>query len=444
MTSNTPYFAEFIKAARNTANLTQDMLSERGAPYRQMQGKVENGELHELEPPLLAQYDSAYGWPRGYAAAVAQAAAYSSGDLTGSVLDDGDRPTLADQYKPDRSNNPPALGFNPATGQPVWPTRPILTNIGFQTLKAIIDSRAGTTLLDINAVDESSLRDVATGPIATERHRMLYRTAPGEGTLTDISHLAQPIAIDPLTDLTNMVEARRLSQALLAIYPDTDTTVEKAAFTFLAIAAFGKDPFITITALLSGGPLGLPGGGSLLNEFTAFWDTFRDRENIHADLMKPDLNACRLLAGLSAARTSALSLEIGAFYPGHQRTAKYSPPTTTRSEDLALPSQDSLVLYDSHTAPEAPVCLSNAAIGAVLSVYRAPALKFRKGERPTFPYLPDPLLMVRSIGITPDVDDLTLVAHHRRDQLDTLTNLVGDYAVYCESGMATVVWIPAV
>ena len=68
---------------------------------------------------------------------------------------------------------------------------------------------------------------------------MLYRTAPGEGPLTNISHLAKPIAIDPLTDLTNMVEARRLSQALLAIYPDTDTTVEKAAFTFLAIAAFG-------------------------------------------------------------------------------------------------------------------------------------------------------------------------------------------------------------
>lgn len=442
MTSNTPVFAEFIKSARSEASLTQDNLNERGAPYRQMQGKVENGELHELESSLLAQYDRAFGWPRGYAGAVAQAAAYGCGDLAGSVLDEENPPTLAGLYEPGRFNSPPTLGFNPSTGHPVWPTRPILTNIDFQALRAIVDSRAGATLLDINAADEQSLRDVATGHVAQERHRVLYRTAPGEGTLSDISHLAQPIAIDPLTDLTNMGEARRLAQALLAIYPRTDTTVEKAAFTFLAIAAFGKDPFITMTALLSGGLLGMPTGGPLLNEFTAFWDTFRSRDNIHADLVNPDLNACRLLAGLSAARTSALSLEIGAFYQGHQRTAKYSPPTTMRNAQIALAAQNILVLYDSRTAPETPVCLNNAAIGATLTVYRAPALKLRKGERPTFSYLPDPLLMVRSIGIAPDVDDLTLVAHHQRDQLDTLTNRVGNYGVYCESGTATVVWIP--
>lgn len=447
VTPNTPPFAEFVKAARSTVNLTQDMLNERGAPYRQMQGKVENGELHELEPPLLAQYDRAYGWPRGYAGAVAQVAAYGCGDLAGNALGDEDRPHLAALYEPDRYNAPPALGFDPATGRPVYPTRPILTNIAFETLRAIVDSRAGTTLLDINAADEQSLREVTVGTVARERQRVLYRTAPGEGPLANISHLAEPIAIDPLTDLTNMVEARRLAQALLAIYPSTDTTLERAAFTFLAIAAFGKDPFVTITALLSGGPLRLQ-GGPLLTEFAAFWETFRDQDSVHADLAQPDLQACRLLAGLSAARTSALGLEIGTFYEDHQRTAKYSRPTTTRNWHLAVAEQDSLVLYDSLTAPETPACLNNAAIAAVLSVYRAPVTASTggstgfRGSWPVFAYLPDPLLMVRSIGIAPDVDDLTLVAHHQHDRLDTLTNLFGRYAVYCESSTATVVWIP--
>lgn len=138
MTSNTPVFAEFIKSARSEASLTQDNLNERGAPYRQMQGKVENGELHELESSLLAQYDRAFGWPRGYAGAVAQAAAYGCGDLAGSVLDEENPPTRNCQYlwigvfqatsvSVDSAGSGGVMSAGRSSSLPLWKTAPART-----------------------------------------------------------------------------------------------------------------------------------------------------------------------------------------------------------------------------------------------------------------------------------------------------------------------------
>ena len=438
MTPNTALFAEFVKAARGTANLTQDNLHEQGGPYRQMQGKVENGELHELDTTLLMQYDRAYGWPRGYAAAVAQAAAYASGELADGLPDEG-RPHLASLYKPDmRSFASPVLGFNAATGRPVGADVPVLTNISFDVLRAIVDSRAGTTLLDINVGDQHSLHEVAHGELAVERQRKLYRTtAPGEGALAYGVGSCDPIAVDPFTDLTGMADARRLARGLLGLTSSNHTTIERAAVTFLAIAAFGTDPFDTIAAIASGGPL--------LTEFTAFWETFRDEHSLGAHLTQPDREACRLLDGLGRARVSALDLKIGPHVEGHKRKPTYSAPATMRSLVLTEPGQDCVVFYDSAVAPETPLCLNNSSIAAALTVYRAPTseVRYSSPARMAPAYLPDHVLMQRSIGIAPDVSDLTLVAHHHRDQLDTLTNLFGRYAVFCESGTATVVWIPA-
>lgn len=439
MTPNTAPFAEFVKASRSTAGLTQDNLHERGGPYRQMQGKVENGELHELDTPLLMQYDRAYGWPRGYAAAVAEAAAYASGDLPDGLPDEN-RPHLASLYKPDmRSFASPIIGFNAATGRPVGDDRPILTNISFDVLRAIVDSRAGTTLLDINVGDQHSLHEVAHGDLAAKRRRKLYRTtAPGEGPLAYSVGSCDPIAIDPLTDLDNMADARQLARGLLGMRSLSPApTIEGAAVTFLAIAAFGKDPFDTITAIASGGPL--------LTEFIAFWETFRDEHSLGAHVTRPDRQACRLLDGVSQARVSALDLRISPPDEGRQRKPTYSPPTTMRSLVLTEPGQDRVVFYDSDTAPETPLCLNNSSIAAALTVYRVPTseVRYSSPARMAPDYLPDGVLMRRSIGIATDVSDLTLVAHHRRDQLDTLTNLFGRYAVLCESGTAIVVWIPA-
>lgn len=433
MIPNTTLFADFIRTTRVDVDLSQDSLHERGAPYRQLQGRIENAELHELDTAVLQQYDRAYGWPRGYAAAVAQAAAYSCGELVSDALSRGDRPTLASLYEPETYCAPAVLGFDPSTGQPVSVTTPLLTNITFEDLRGIVDSRSGPLVLDVNVTDHRSVREVATGSLAVERRRALYRSTAGEGSLHHISHLAKPIAIDPLTALTTMSEARRLARALLAIYPATETTVERAAFTFMALAAFGKDPFTTITALLTGAPLSA--------DFAAFWDDFRDLDSVDAELARPDLHACRLIAGLCTARTSALGLEIGRPFEGQQRTPHYSRPRTIRNDELVSATQDSVVFYDSLTAPETPACISCASIGSALAIYRFPSARLQSRAALSGP-MPDPDLMVRSIGIASDIDDLTLVAQHEYDRLDTLTNLIGRYAVYSEGGTASVVWIP--
>ena len=155
MTPNTTFFADFIKGARTTANLTQDNLHDRGASYRQLQGRIENGDLIELEDGVLAAYDRAYGWPLGYAAAVAQAAAYASGAEAPAVNlaeggNEGGHPgmaghparnTLAALYEPGRHSAPPAIGFDPATGRAVYIGPGILTNIAFRELQAVLNSR---------------------------------------------------------------------------------------------------------------------------------------------------------------------------------------------------------------------------------------------------------------------------------------------------------------
>lgn len=435
MIPSTTHFAGFIKAARSNFEVTQDGLHGRGAPYRQMQGKIENAELPELDEVALQQYDHAYGWPRGYAAAVAQCAAYWCGELVSDALaDHPDRPTLAAQYEPECYCAPATLGFDPSTGDPVTVGRPLLTNIAFADLRGIVDSRSGPLLLDVNVTDERCARAVAAGELARERRRVLYRTAAGEGSLAEIGHLAEPIAIDPLTGLSTMKEARRLARILLSIYPATATTVERAAFTFMAIAAFGKDPFITITALLTGAPVSA--------DFAEFWRDFRDLDSVDADLAQPDLQACGLIAGLRSARMATADIEIGMPH-GHPRTPRYTRPRTVRADELVSATNDSVVFYDSLTAPETPVCVNSMGIGAAMTIYRFPSEYSHTSSRGVLcGPMPDPDLMVRSIGIASDVDDLSILARHEYDRLATLTNLFGRYAVYSNDGTASVVWLP--
>ena len=89
-----------------------------------------------------------------------------------------------------------------------------------------------------------------TAPPARDQPIPLYRTGTPE------PHSTSALAIDPLSELTNSEEAKTLAAALLDIYPHVPTNPVRAGFTFLALAAFGEDPFQTITDL--------PGRQSLL------------------------------------------------------------------------------------------------------------------------------------------------------------------------------------
>jgi hypothetical protein len=377
-----------------------------------------------------------YGWPRGYAAAVAQVGAYGN-CLVEPVQGLADR-SLAELYDPAGYRASPAIGFDPATGQPVGIDCATLTNIAFAELLAVIDSRNGATLLDTQLLDDRTRRPIIDGPSNGARPRTFYRMTPDEGRLPGP---ATAMALDALTDVTTLAEARQLAQGLLEIRP-ARTTVERAAFTLLAIAAFGGDPFTTIRLLQEYGPLLTPSRYNLppdFTEFMTFWDEFRKRHDGSAELAAPDLEALRLLDELSRSRESAKSIDMGPPTSEGPRFGRSVLPATIRALMLTdgERDQDPFIFYDGDLAPGIPVYFNNVASGATLTIYRV-------RELPGLARLSNLYLCRRSIGITADVDDLTIVKHHRRDHTDTLTNQFGRYAVLCESGRARAVWLPGV
>lgn len=436
MTPNTALFAEFIKGARTTANLTQDSLHDCGATYRQLQGRIENGDLIELEGGILAGYDTAYGWPRGYAGAVAQAGAYASG-VEVPVKDLAERHTLAALYEPGRHNAPAAIGFDPATARAVYTDYGIVTNISFRDLRPVIDSRSGTTLLDTQLLDDRVMSSIVSDPLTSDRPRKFYRLS-SKGAFASHGHIAEPIALDALTDITTLEEASQLARALLELSTAVNTTVERAAFTFLAIAAFGEDLFTTIRRLQEVGRFAIASGlPPQLADFGEFWTSFCTRHDVSAELATPDLEALSLLDELSRAREGAKSIDIGPPSTEGWRLGRSALPATVRTLTLALgeAEQDNFIFYDSEVAPQIPVCLNILAVGATLAIYRA-------GERRDLSRLSNPLAAYRSIGVAVGADDLSVVARHRPEHVNTLTNQFGRYAVFCESGRAGVVWIP--
>lgn len=252
--------------------------------------------------------------------------------------------------------------------------------------------------------------------------------------------MVTPIALDALTDITTLKEARDLAQALLELFPVVQTTVERAAFTFLVIAAFGEDPFTTIRRLQEGGRFAFQDRADFhpdLAEFREFWVKFRERHDGSAELAAPDHEALRLLDHLSRSREAAKSIEIGSPRTEGQRFGRAELPQTVRTTTLLFGSEENenVIFYDSDVAPQVPVCLNSIAVAATLAIYRV-------REAPGLAWLSNPRLTYRSIGIAADADDLSLVARHRPDHVDTLTNTFGRYAVFCESGRAGVVWIP--
>ncbi|MEE3755231.1 helix-turn-helix domain-containing protein [Mycobacterium intracellulare] len=448
----TPQLSTFIRDARAYYGLSQEQVAARGGPRRQMQGWIENADREEVTGTTLAGFDCAYQWPTGYTAAVARNFFEVHGAELNPALvgDEADaavlhpdsthhhphsiRKTLAawrnsaaaNQYSKDFT----CLGFNPEEGKPVHQTGALLTNIDFRNLHAVFNPEQGTTIIDTQVIDDASIH-IAAG-VDTAECFSAGQIRPGYRVM-------KRIAVDPLTDLYDMAEARRLAQALMTLRPGVRTTVERAAFTFLAIAAFGGDPLVTITHLKIGPSMLTlkPAQPGLRQDFINFWQAFYSPDVAGPALAEPDLAACDLLAGVLAARDSALKVQIGNPHGG-RRKPTYEAPVTLRSSAL-LDAAPAVVFYDSASAPELPTCIAHQGHSLATTFYRAtdPA---QSGGGPFTPTV-DPVMLRRSIGIA-TAHDLAVLSQHDRERMGTLTNFTSGFAVYCDAGRARRVWIP--
>jgi len=452
MVQNTAYFADFIRKARATAGLTQDQVHERGATYRQLQGRIEGGDAIELEAAALAAYDTAYGWPSDFAAAVARVGAYSTGidtlapNLIDGQLDPADAATVSGStgsllsalYDPGRRISVTALGFDPGTGRAIYSGWGILTNFAFRALRAVLDVRPGATLLDTQLLDATQVRSIV-GNHDAPRPRNFYRLGSDDNPLAEYGHLITPLALDPLKDLTTLRDARALAQALLDQSGRVETTVDRAAFTYLAIAGFRSDSLSTITHIQETGGVILHHGDPKSAAFGEFWAAFRERHQASADLASPDLAALQLLNGVFRARELAKAIDIGTPSSEGDRLGRNTLPKIVRPLLLltADAESDTVIFYDNDVVPQAPIVFAVAGgPTATRTFFRVRTVPGHLGR------LTDPRLTYGSVGIAADADDLSVVARHQADHVDTLTNQVGRFGVFCVSGRASVVWIP--
>lgn len=417
-----------------------------------MQSRIEGGDPVELEDNVLASYDRAYRWPRDYAAAVATVGMFSEGvePLAQNLIDGELHPTdagatgrsapglLSALRDPNRTSGPPTLGFDPTTGRAVYYGCGMLTNVPFHDLRGVMDSRSGATVLDTRLLNRQLARSIVYDTDGSPRQVPLYRVGSDEDVLDEFAGYLTRIALDPLKDITTLKAARIFARALLEVSTTAvDTTVESVAFTFLAIAAFSGDTLTTVNRVLEWG--GHPGPETHAAAFRDFWSEFRSRHHAGAKLALPSFAALRLLDGFSRAQESGKIIDIGSapVEDEHNRLGRNVLPEVKRPEVLLAETTDTdtVIFYNGDVAPETPIAFNVAAPGWALAFYQVT-------QPPGLLGLSHSHLTYRSIGIASDTDDLSVIAHHRADRVDTLTNQVGRFAVFCDSGRASVVWLP--
>lgn len=98
MTTNTEWFARYLRVTREHFEYSQQAVATAGGPHRQLQAAIESGDEPDVSVNVMAMFDRAYGWPVGYTQALAELGQYAStNELSDALLgDDHDRAALLD------------------------------------------------------------------------------------------------------------------------------------------------------------------------------------------------------------------------------------------------------------------------------------------------------------------------------------------------------------
>ncbi|MCC9184377.1 helix-turn-helix domain-containing protein [Mycolicibacterium mageritense] len=452
MVQNSPWFAAYMRETREKLGWTQQQVHDAGGAYRQLQASVENGDADTVRDDVLHGYERAYGWPHGYATALAELGAHAHDPQPSDALAAGERDAAAAQgyigredpnirWKTftglyDRDGGPfPYLGFDADTGDPVDLAGPALSTVTLNVLHPMILARHGHITIDVNVLDRetagSLVSEYAGGTAyggAAAQKIALYRT----GTHQPID--AEPIGIDPLAELTSLRAARALAAALLSVRPEIPTTELRAGFTYAAITAFGGDRLCTLTELRTGHHRPASDG-----TFLDFWTAMYRPEHAGWALAQPDRAAADLLGGVIDARDRLLDFDVDARADRSVVPSYTSVRTVPPREFLDFPDDSSFLFYDSHVSPELPAALYSNWKHAGLLFYEVTVETSPNPSHP--PAVPGPATPTFSIGITA-ADDRDVVRRHRYNGFGTITNLCGRQAIYCEGGRARRIWIP--
>lgn len=477
MPLNNAWFANYLNRTREQRRWSQQQVADAGGPYRQALAAIENRTETVLRSDTLRLVERAYGWPDLYADALAELGEYAedpdralpdslrggerdqaamASSYGGHASESTISKTFSGLYKRPSSTDDGRrfvyVGFDVASGDPVFLEGPALTTVAFENLHPMILARHGVTTIDVNATGAEALKQVREychGQMSGVAQSPMKCYSVG----LDEFGADQAIVLEPLSEISSLSEAKRLAEELLAIRRHVETPAVRAAFTYLAIAAFGEDQLTTLTQLKrrSVDPFSATEFGQ---RFGAFWKDFYDPAKAGPDLAQPDPKAYDLLAGVLAARDATMEVQIGR-HQG-QRYPRYALPEVVSAESLTCDAQGpALIFYDGAVIPELPAIQSIMHATEALTFYRvestAPlpvhnasdgdgAAVFRRQFSPRLGKVP-----YYRIGVS-SADDRDVVEQHRVGSVSTLTNFVsgngGGQAIYCDAGRARRVWIP--
>ncbi|WP_186275176.1 hypothetical protein [Mycobacterium kubicae] len=353
----------FGKAIRDhRGQRTQVEIANLGGPYRQLQARIERGELFDLADAVLEKYDRAFGWAPG----------------TSATILHGTQENWA-TVQPNRVTRG-ALGHNAATGEVIDFPPHLRTTLAPERLIDAISGWHGLAVVDTQVLDLPTALSGRRETPGTDRLVSQWSTtSPGRRAVSVGRHFksTERVAIDPIPMMTNSLEACWLIDAVNGVHATVRIRdQQQVAFTMLFLAAQLPNPAHTTRALLAVEAPLLGPEDPLFRPFSLSWDDFMP-DNYPMLFTDPAFDiAANLLSGLRAARDHSRQITIDPSDRnrplGERRGPVFEVATVLPAQSI---SAGTLLLHDADISPELPAVMNWAATEPLMIVTRQPTWK---------------------------------------------------------------------
>lgn len=318
MVLNTSRFGRIARAARGAR--TQDEIDVAGGPPRQRQAVIERGDPVDLSPTVLAQLDTAYGWPPG----------------TVELLLTRQAPPLH-LYQRLAHLSPTALGVDPSGREITLP--PVLATTSASQLLPLVHRWPGPVLIDHRIDIPLDDQLPATGGHDGKQVHRTGCTNPETATA---------IAIDPISVIGSYRNAVQLL-TVMDHFRAGDPPNRARALTLLFLAAETRrtgDGLAALTEFAETSQYPTP-------ESHQRWLDFYHASNFSSRMLNPYNELPSDFESILALRDSHLDVALVEQPDGALRPAPHANPTVVPITDL----DNMIVTYNSSTCPALPALL---------------------------------------------------------------------------------------
>lgn len=191
-------FGEFVRAMREAQGLTQEAVSVRGGPSRQVVGEVESGQAAGATEATLRKLDAGLGLPAGFL-----------GSVLSCQLDD-----WSDRLERARRQPvlPTTLGLHGVSGEQIeWPDALLVSDVEFDFLRDRLLHFGDSLLVDVNAFPGGDA-ETGSGSYFIDRWSARFGADSVRSTTLRAAFVEHGV-LDPLRGVESLRQARKLLEA---------------------------------------------------------------------------------------------------------------------------------------------------------------------------------------------------------------------------------------